>query len=195
VSPCGRRRVHRWALVGGMLAALHLPIGSSAQASISERASKVEAAFLRNFARYVTWPARAFANERSPWLVCVLGGAHFDESLEKTFEGRTEQGRPFEVVRASVPEQLQGCQIVYVGYASSAKRRAALAEFRRLPVLTVGDAPEFLDEGGIVRLVARERIEMSINLDQARAASLSIPTKMLEVSREVLENGTLRGAR
>jgi hypothetical protein len=59
----------------------------------------------------------------------------------------------------------------------------------------VGDAPEFLDEGGIVRLVARERIEMSINLDQARAASLSIPTKMLEVSREVLENGTLRGAR
>lgn len=189
------RRARRWAAVGGLLAVLHLPVGSSAQASVPESVSKVEAAFLRNFARYVTWPARAFASERAPWVVCVLGGPHFDESLEKTFEGRTEHGRPFEVVRASAPEELPGCQIVYVGYASSAKRRAALAEFRRRPVLTVGDAPEFLDEGGIVRLMARERIEMSINLDQARAASLAIPAKMLEVSREVLENGTLRRAR
>lgn len=189
------RRARRWAAVAGMLAVLHLPVGSSAQASVPESASRVEAAFLRNFARYVTWPARAFASERSPWQVCVLGGPHFDESLEKTFEGRTEQGRPFEVVRASAPEQLPACQIVYIGYANSARRRAVLAEFRRRPVLTVGDAPEFLEEGGIVRLQARERIEMSINLDQARAASLSIPAKMLEVSREVIENGTLRGAR
>jgi hypothetical protein len=195
VNPGGRRRACRWAVVGGMLAVLHLPVGSSAQASVPESVSKVEAAFLRNFARYVTWPARAFTSERSPWLVCVLGGAHFDDSLEKTFEGRTEQGRAFEVVRASAPEQLPGCQIVYVGYASSAKRRAVLAEFRRRPVLTVGDAPEFLDEGGIVRLLVRDRVEMSVNLDQARAASLAIPTKMLEVSREVIENGALRGAR
>ena len=178
-----------------MLAVLHLPVGSPAQASMPESVSRVEAAFLRNFARYVTWPARAFASERSPWVVCVRGGAHFDESLEKTFEGRTEQGRPFEVVRASAPEKLPGCQIVYVGYANSAMRRAALAEYKRQPVLTVGDAPEFLDEGGVVRLLARERIEMSINLDQARAASLAIPAKMLEVSREVLENGTLRRGR
>jgi hypothetical protein len=182
-------------MVAGLIAALYLASGRAAQGAAPESASKVEAAFLRNFARYVTWPARAFANEHSPWLVCVLGGAHFDESLEKTFEGRVEQGRTFQVVRASTLDQLPGCQIVYVGYASSALRRAALAEFRRQPVLTVGDAPEFLDEGGIVRLLARERIEMSINLDQARAVSLAIPAKMLEVSRQVLENGMLRSAR
>ncbi len=67
-----------------------------------------------------------------------------------------------------------------------------LARLQKQPVLTVGSAPEFLDEGGIVRLLAGDRIEMSINLDQARAASLTIPSTMLEVSRGVLENGTLR---
>ncbi|HSI59033.1 MAG TPA: YfiR family protein [Ideonella sp.] len=174
------------------MACLLLPGGAPAQERAAEKPDRVEAAFLRNFARYVSWPPRAFASERSPWLVCILGDNHFDDALEATFQGRTEQGRAFEVVRGTRLDQLPACQIVFVGLPQAAARRAALAELKKLPVLTVGHAPQFLDEGGIIRLVAGERIEMSINLDQARAASLTIPSKMLEVSREVVENGTLR---
>lgn len=150
---------------------------------------------MRNFARYVTWPAGAFASERAPWSVCIVGSGHFDESLEKTFLGRTEQGRAFEVLRAVNPEQLPACQIAYIDMDSTSRRRAALAALRKLPVLTVGSSADFLSEGGIVRLLATERIEMSINLDQARAVALSISTKMLEVAQEVLENGVLRRLR
>ena len=182
----------RWALVGGLLAALLPPGGVAAQDRATEKPARVEAAFLRNFARYVSWPASAFAGERSPWQVCILGDGHFDSALEATFQGRTEQGRLFEVVRSSRLDQLPACQIVFVDLPRANERRAALRELRKQPVLTVGRAAEFLDEGGIIRLVAGERIEMSINLDQARAVALTIPSKMLEVSREVLENGTLR---
>jgi len=87
---------------------------------------------------------------------------------------------------------LPSCQIVYVGYESAARRRAALETFKRMPILTVGHAPEFLQEGGIIRLIAADRIEMSINLDQARAASLTIPAKMLEVSRDVIDQEVQR---
>ena len=166
-----------------------------AQAQEAGKRSAVEAAFLRNFARYVTWPPASFASERTPWSVCILGDDHFDDALEKTFQGRTEQGRPFEVLRTPAHDALAGCQIVYINYASSAKRRAILNELRNRPILTVGNAPQFLDEGGIIRLLAVERIEMGINLDQARAVSLAIPAKMLEVSRDVLENGTMRKLR
>jgi hypothetical protein len=173
----------------------HAPGGATAQGRSTEQRSKVEAAFLRNFARYVTWPPAAFANERSPWVVCILGQDHFDDTLDKTLQGRTEQGRAFEVVRLRVADRVTACHIVYIGYDGSTKRRAVLNELRSKPVLTVGDAPEFLDEGGIIRLLAGERIEMSINLDQARAVSLAIPSKMLEVSRDVLENGSMRKLR
>lgn len=185
-------RPGRWAVVGCLLASLHLHGGAVAQDRAAEKPARVEAAFLRNFARYVTWPTRAFASEHSPWFVCVLGSGHFDSALESTFQGRTEQGRTFEVVRAARLDQLPACQIVFVDLPLAAERRAALAELKKHPVLTVGQAPEFLDEGGVIRLLAGERIEMSINLDQARAAALTIPSKMLEVSREVVENGTLR---
>jgi hypothetical protein len=155
----------------------------------------VEAAFLRNFARYVTWPTRAFPSDQSAWQICLLGRNHFDNALDATFQGRTEHGRAFEVVRVTRLEQLSACQIVFVDLPLATERRAALAELRKQPILTVGRAPEFLEEGGVIRLMAGERIEMSINLDQARAAALTIPSKMLEVSREVVENGAIRRLR
>lgn len=185
-------RPGRVAVVGCLLALLPPHGGADAQDRPAVSAARVEAAFLRNFARYVGWPARAFASERSAWSVCIVGNGHFDDTLEATFQNRTEQGRAFEVVRGARLEQLPACQIVFVDVAQAAERRAVLARLNRQPVLTVGIAPEFLDEGGIVELLAGERVEMSINLDQARASSLTIPSTMLEVSRSVVENGTLR---
>lgn len=183
----GRRRA-----LGAALLVAALAGGAVAQGQAVVPVGKVEAAFLRNFARYVNWPAQAFASERAAWVVCVLGGEHFDDSLEQTFLGRTEQGRPFTVLRVTTPEQLRSCQIAFIADGTAARRRSVLKDLSKLPVLTVGNAPEFLQEGGVIRLLAREQVEMSVNLDQARAVSLAIPTKMLEVSREVMEGGVVR---
>ena len=46
-------------------------------------------------------------------------------------------------------------------------------------------------EGGIVLLEQSGRIRLSVNVDGARAASLEIQTKLLEVASAVLENGVL----
>lgn len=174
---------------------LLLPSLALGQESAAERPSKVMAAFLRNFAHYVTWPDTAFSDARSPWHVCVLGRDPFGDVLEKTLQGRAEQGRPFEVLRADTPDELPACQIVYVSYEAQDRRRAALAALKRQPVLTVGDTPDFLMEGGIIQFNVGDRVSMSINLDQARSASLLIQTKMLEVSHQVLEAGILRTLR
>jgi hypothetical protein len=174
------------ALLGGMVQADELPTSSP---------SMVEAAFLRNFVHYVSWPNGAFTDGHSPWSICVLGDDPFGDTLEKTFKGRAEQERPFVIFRADSLDKLPNCQIVFVAIQNAAKRRAALAVLKSRPVLTVGDAPDFLREGGIIRFQVGDRVEMSINLDQARSVSLTIQTKMLEVSREVLENGAVRKLR
>jgi hypothetical protein len=154
---------------------------------------KIKAAFLRNFAHYVTWPTNA--GPGSSWQIGVLGNDPFGDVLEKTFAGRMEQGRPFEIHRAATLAALPPCQIIYIAEQDARKRRAILAALKDQPVLTVGDASEFLQEGGIIRFQIRSRVEISVNLDQARAVSLKIPSQMLEVSREVLENKTLRKLR
>lgn len=156
---------------------------------------RVEAAFLRNFAHYITWPASAFADDRSPWRICVLGKDPFGDALEKTFEGREEQGRPFEVVRTESPADLAPCHMVYFAQRTPESRRAVLAELAKRSVLTVGDAPGFLQEGGVIRFEVTDHVEFAINLDQARAASLKVQTKVLEVAYEVIENGIARRRR
>jgi hypothetical protein len=155
----------------------------------------VEAAFLRHFAHYITWPDEVFTDPQTPWRICIVGSDPFGKVLEKTFEGRTEQGRPFTILRTQKPAELKNCQIVYVAYIASANRRATLSSLQGLPVLTVSNAPDFLQEGGIIRFDVTDYVELSVNLDQARAASLSIQTKVLEVSSAVIENGTVRRAR
>ncbi|MBW8830188.1 MAG: YfiR family protein [Burkholderiales bacterium] len=191
-APACSAGCRRRALAGLLLA----PFCSRAEDISTSRAEEaVEAVFMRSFTRYVTWPPHAFAEPNSPWSICVVGSDRFDEVLDRTFAGRTELGRPFGVTRARTSEELLRCHIVFVGYDSPMRRRAALEGLKHRPVLTVGDAPDFLFEGGIIRFVVHDRVAISINLDEARSSSLGISTKMLEVAREVVDNGTLRRLR
>lgn len=174
------------------LAVAGIPCFAAEEDNLRANAARVQAAFLRNFAHYVTWPEQAFASDHAPWRVCILGGDPFGNTLDETFRGRTEQGRPFEIVRAETAADIAGCQIVYVAYRTSASRRAALAELDDRPVLTVGDAPDFLQEGGMIRFQVSDHVEFGVNLDRTRSASLKMQTRMLEVAREVVENGVAR---
>lgn len=161
-------------------------------AFVVENPNKIKAAFLRNFARYVIWPGTAFPDGSAPWRVGILGPDPFGAVLEATFKERMEQGRAFEIFRANNLEELPPCQIIFVAYKDAAKRRAVLSALKGKPVLTVGDVPGFLQEGGIILFQVNEHVTMSVNLDQAQSASLTIPSKMLEVSNLILENGVVR---
>lgn len=188
-----------WSWIIWMAWVVLLMVSTAAQANGQESAvenpNRVKAAFLRNFAHYVTWPGSAFPDSHSPWRVCILGRDPFGDMLEKTFLGRTEQDRSFEVHRADALQRLPTCQIVFLAFDDPVARRAILSELKGKPVLTVGDTPEFLREGGVIRFQVEDRVRLSINLDQARAASLAVQTRMLEVSQEVVENGVLRKVR
>jgi hypothetical protein len=190
-----RRRIDdlpgaRFLLLSGLFGLLLcLSLLAAAQEQKKVDPLKVEAAFLRNFAHYITWPEEVFAAPKAAWRICIVGRDPFGEVLEETFEGRTEQGRSFTILRTQNMAELKQCQIVYVAYKVSANRRAALSRLKGQPVLTVSNAPNFLQEGGIIRFDVTDYVELSVNLDQARAASLTIQTKVLEVSRAVIQNG------
>ena len=177
------------------LCMLHGPGVVASQEMAPTNPNRVKAAFLRNFAHYVSWPSEAFTDSRTPWHICVLGPDPFGDILEASLRGRTEQGRAFEVFRADGLEQLPSCQIIFLAYKDDARRRAVLDKLKSKPVLTVGDAPDFLREGGTIRFEVDDRVRLSINLDQARGSTLNIQTRMLEVSSEVLENGVVRKMR
>lgn len=159
-----------------------------------ETPNRVKVAFIRNFTHYVVWPDNP-VDLNTPWRIGILGKDPLGEVMTNLLKGRTERDRTFEVYQADSLTALPPCQIIYITYRDATLRRATLTVLQRQPVLTIGDASTFLQEGGIIRFEVGERMRMSINLDQARAVSLTIPTQMLEVSTEVLENGRVRSVR
>lgn len=186
-----------WAARHAVPFLLILPVHAyvASQELVAENPYKVKAAFLRNFAHYVTWPSSVFSNSQAPWQLCVVGQDPFGDMLLNTVNGRVEQGHPFEVHRAKTLDKLPACHIVFLAIDNPQVRRAMLGELKNKPVLTVGDAPEFLREGGVIQFQVDDRVRININLDQARAAALDIQTRMLEVSHEVLDHGLLRKVR
>jgi hypothetical protein len=184
-----------WFALFCTLLLLTLPPCAKGQASTKIDARQVEAAFLSNFARYISWPGNTFDDDHSPWQICILGNDPFGDILEKTLNGRIEQGRHFAVSRITDVAQASKCQILYIAYKLSVSRRAAIKKLQNLPVLTVSNAPEFLLEGGMIQFDVGDYVKFSVNLDQARAASLSIQTRVLEVSNDIMVDGKIRKIR
>jgi hypothetical protein len=143
---------------------------------------QVKAALLLNFVRYSSWPATAFAEPRSPYVVGVAGRDPFGRDLEKAFEGKFVKGRPFVLKRVSSEQEMRACHLLFVSSSERRRTRDLLEKIQGAPVLTVGESPEFLDQGGTINLLLRSgSVRFEINLESARTAGLKMDANLLKV--------------
>jgi len=147
---------------------------------------QVKAAQLYKFVRYSDWPARAFADTSSPYVMGVVGRDPFGNDLENVFEGKTVKGRKFLIQRVSTDQEMRACHLLFV---SSSERRRSTDLLKRLagaPVLTVGESPDFLDHGGMINFrIIDESVRFDINLEPARIARLKLDANLLSVAASV----------
>jgi hypothetical protein len=168
----------------GVLAIVCLALATAARPHHEFFEYEVKAAFLFNFARFTQWPASAFGHEDAVRL-CVLGRDPFGRDLDK-LEGKTVEERPVLVRRLSHAPEARHCQIVFISHSQRAEIRAALEVLKGASVLTVGEAPDFLEMGGMVRLLLEgDRVRFEINLGAAEGAHLKLSSKLLSLAKSV----------
>ena len=156
----------------------------AAEPAVSEY--QVKAAWLLNFARFVEWPGGAFDNPRAPFVVGILGRDPFGKDLEQTFAGKTVRGRAFEIRRVASDDDVRGCHILFVADSERKRFREQVVKTAGAPVLTVGENEDFLDGGGIVNFLLKDKsIRFEINLTAAQAAGLKLDANLLKVAVQV----------
>ena len=146
---------------------------------------QVKAAFLVSFPKYVDWPATAFADTNSPITVAVFGDDNVAAEIGNMVErGKIISGHPLALKRITNPEQIGAdCQIVFIAGSERQRMPAILERVKGLGILTVGESDEFLEKGGIINLVRRERkIRLQVNLTAAQKADLKISSRLLMVA-------------
>jgi len=187
-----------WHLAAILLAAMVLAPWLALPAQARPRAAPeyaVKAAFLYNFAKYVTWPPEVFANDQAPIRLGILGDAPFGNAL-RVLTGKLVHGRRIEVRRCRSLKELERCQVVFVSLSTPWLLREVLAEVRSRPILTVGEVPAFAREGGIINFVLVDgKVRFEINPTAARRAGIRIHSQLLRIARIVGPAAKGEGAR
>lgn len=141
----------------------------------------VKAAFIYNFAKFVQWPPETTS---SALVVGVLGDGPLGDPLVQIVNGKTVQGRELVVRRIRNDDDLRSCDIVFVGASEERRTADIVGSLRSRPVLTVGETPHFLRDGGMIRfLIERNRVRFQIDSQNADQAGLKISSQLLSLAK------------
>jgi hypothetical protein len=159
----------------------------------AERTSpdQVEAAYLYNFGKFVRWPAEA---SQRTMVLCVAGQDSVNQFLSRMVAGERIEGHALEVKRLEHSADAGSCSILYVGAGKRERQDRYLAAVAGKPVLTVGEAPDFLARGGIIQFVLTgDHVRFSVNLDAANRSSLQLSSELLKVAFSVTGKSRMGG--
>lgn len=154
----------------------------TAQAAVPEY--QLKAAYLVNFARFVSWPAAADGGDE--FSICVLGTDPFGAALDTTVSDVTVGGRRAVPRRLGALGGMDGCRVLFVSAAEAARLETILAALGDRPVLTVSDMPQFARRGGMIQFVNDgERVRFEVDLQPAQDAGLTLSSNLLRVATVV----------
>jgi hypothetical protein len=147
--------------------------------------SQVEAVYLYNFGKFVTWPDRA--SQRELFGICILGKDPFGEVLDATVNGESVGGKQTKVQRLSNVEEAGSCSILFISAAEEKRLPTILAVAQRMNTLTVSDIPDFAERGGIIGLVKqKDRVRFEVNRKAAEQSHLVLSSELLKVALRVV---------
>jgi len=157
-----------------------------AAAEIS-REYQIKAAFLFNFAQFTEWPPEAFPEKDSPLVIGVLSAIDpFAGFLDETVKNEAVQGRRLVVKHFTRLAEMESCHILYIGQSESKRLERIVDELKAKPVLTVSDISDCATRGLIIGFMnERNKIRFKINAVTARAANLSLSSKLLRAAEIV----------
>lgn len=168
--------------------AAEAPPPAAANASAAFSAEAVKAAYLVNFIRFTDWPEGGPA-EDAPFIVGVSGNRPVEDELIRLADRQLVRGHRLRVVRLRLARDLEGVHVAFIDADAETELdalppREALAILAGRPVLTVSDAPGFLEAGGIVGLYREaSALRFAIAPAAARRSGLVISSRLLALAR------------
>ena len=144
---------------------------------------QIKAAFLFNFAKFVQWPERAFAQASSPMVIGVLGDNPFHDDLARTVRDKAVDEHPLVVREFRSPAEATNCHILFICTSEKERLPGILGALKGTSVLTVGEMERFTELGGMINFVLQgTKTRFQINNEAAARAGLKISSKLLNLA-------------
>jgi uncharacterized protein DUF4154 len=160
-----------------------------AQAQAKAEEYHVKAGFLFHFAQLVDWPAGAGGG--SDFVLCTLGDDPFEGQLETTLDGKAIGARPIHILHLKRSQEVRSCQVLFISNSEDQHLPKILGDLGTSAVMTVGEAADFIERGGMIRFVLdQDKVRFEINLKAADPTGLKFSSRLLLLAKNVF--GKLR---
>ncbi len=145
----------------------------------------VKAAYLLNFGKFVRHadgqPSRASFD------ICLVGHDSMGPTIDDLAANQSIDKRPVHVRRIPDVTQTKGCTILFISADQDDHLREDLAILSSSDVLTVSDASDFLDRGGMIQfLLVQNHVRFAVNLNAVNRAHLVLSSELLRVASSVI---------
>lgn len=146
---------------------------------------KVKAAFLLNFAKFITWPATAKPAEG--FVLCIVGNDPFGSALAG-IENKEVGGKKVQLrFPGTNGDELGQCRMVFVSKSEQRNVGRIIGLLGTSPVASISDIDGFADAGGMFEFKDQAgRLSFLINNGKAKKQGLSISSSLLNLALEVL---------
>jgi len=154
----------------------------------SQRAAEyqIKAAYIYNFAKFVNWPSKVFADASSPIVIGVLGEDPFGNTLEQTVKDKTVNGRKLQARRFDKINEVERCHILFVSSSEKMRLSRVLEQVRGSNVLTIGELGGFARQGGVIGFTMEgNKVGFEINIGAAKKAGLDVSSQLLKLAKVV----------
>jgi len=177
VENVGQTIICRWFLIGFVV----FLVGSGcAVAQETRDREDIEAAMVFAASKFVAWPQPIAGS----FDVCIAGEGRLSQFIQG-YEGKRLKGVEVKVRVLKESDALTGCRTMIVPREMT-RMEKRLESARDQPIMTIGDAPGFVEAGGIMGfLLVDGKVRFEVNLDAAKKSGLSLGSQMVGLAVSV----------
>lgn len=153
--------------------------------SSTDAGKRTMSKFMINLAKFVTWPDNKFAGDGAPYKYCLMGDDPFGEVLDTAMTDKQAKNRGFSIERLGLGdvEAAKACHVVFLGVAAADQATGVIDGLSGLPVLTVGEAGQFAQYGGMVGFLGEGRkVALAVNQKRLESAGLKASSRLYRAS-------------
>lgn len=178
------KRLARCLLPGMLLAGSWTAAGQSGSEEY-----QVKAAFLFHFAELVDWPADPDSVHKKNITFCTFDDDLARQEIQNTVDGKKVGARTFRFLDLHGSLDPAGCDVLFLGRTEARRQASTLKLLQGEPVLTVGEADNFFQDGGMIRFhLDAGRVRFDINVVAAEQSRVKISSRLLLLASYVLRN-------
>ena len=177
-------------LLPALWIALNGGVGVRAESSTPtvHQVQQVQAAFLFNFAKFVTWPDEAFRRGGDSLIIGILGEDPFGSILEETIHDKTIMGKKLVVKRFVRIQDAANSHILFLSSSEESHVSQMIKALEKTNVLTVSDMEQFTEHGGMVAFTMEDqKVRFNVNVEAVERADLKMGSQLLKLARIVGE--------